>query len=169
MPPHAKSEDLEYLLHAENISRDYTDFIKNTVLPQFKKQYLLKLREIRVLHAIACSESAPYASHLSTLLRQDPATITRSLIVLIDNGYVVSEEDSKDARSKLLKTTAKGSEAAKHFLDVFNKMVQTAINTAGPDRFDQNHTALSQCLKSLAARAKAFKESQSMIHRAFKS
>jgi len=169
MPPHAESEDLEYLLHAENISRDYTDFIKNTVLPEFRKQYLLKLREIRVLNAIACSDSTPYASHLSDLLRQDPATITRSLIVLIDNGYVVSEEDCNDGRSKLLKTTPKGSEAARHFLDVFRKIVGTAINTAGADCFDHNHTALSQSLKVLASRAKAFKESQSLIHRALKS
>jgi len=168
MPPHVESKDLEYLLHAENISRDYIDFIKNTVLPEFGKQYPLKLREIRVLNAIACSDHAPYASHLSDLLRQDPATITRSLIVLIDKGYVVSEEDSKDARSKLLKTTPKGSAASRHFLDIFKKIVGAAINSAGADRFDHNHTVLSQSLRALASRAKAFKESQTMLHRALK-
>jgi len=169
MPPHEQCEDLVYFLHAENISRDYNDFIKNTVLPEFRKQYVLKLREIRVLTAIASCDKAAYASYLSDLLRQDPATITRSLIVLIDQGYVESEEDIKDARSKLLKTTQKGSDAADHFLNIFKKMIGSAINVSGPEHFDHNHNALTRSIKLLASRAKAFKEAQTTIHRALKN
>jgi len=169
MPPHEQCEDLVYFLHAENISRDYNDFIKNMILPEFRKQYALKLREIRVLTAIASCDKAAYASYLSNLLRQDPATITRSLIVLIDQGYVESEEDSKDARSKLLKTTQKGSDAADHFLDIFKKMIGTVVDISGAERFDHNHNALTRSIKLLASRAKAFKESQSSLHRALKN
>lgn len=168
-PPYEQCEDLVYFLHAENISRDYNDFIKNTVLPEFRKQYVLKLREIRVLTAIASCDKAAYASYLSDLLRQDPATITRSLIVLIDQGYVESEEDSNDARSKLLKTTQKGSDASGHFLDIFKKKIESVISVSDTERFDHNHNALTRSIKLLATRAKAFKELQPMLHRALKN
>lgn len=158
--------DLRYLHYAEWISSDYNEFVKKTVLPQFTKKYPLKLRETRVLNAIASARRPPSATHVSEILRQDPATITRSLVILIGKGYVVSEEDYNDGRSRLLKATPYGEEAAAHFLDIFNKIVGTATHSSNADRFDHDHTALTQSLELVASRARAFRESQRMLRRA---
>jgi DNA-binding MarR family transcriptional regulator len=165
MAPHQEIADLRYLSYAEWISGDYNEFVKKTVLPQFKKKYPLKLRETRVLNAIASSERAPSATYISDVLRQDPATITRSLVILIGNGYVVSEEDYNDGRSRLLKTTPYGAEAARHFLDIFRQIVGTAKHSSNAAQFNHDHNMLTESLQLVASRAKAFKESQRMLRR----
>ncbi len=158
--------DLRYLSYAEWICGDYNEFVKKTVLPQFKKRYPLKLRETRVLNAIAVAERPPSASYISDVLRQDPATITRSLVILIGKGYVVSEEDFNDGRSRLLKTTPTGAEAADYFLNVFNEVVGKATHATNGAQFNHDHGLLTQSLELVAKRARAFRESQRMLRRA---
>lgn len=166
MASHQEIADLRYLSYAEWISGDYNEFVKKTIMPQFKKKYPLKLRETRVLNAIASSKRPPSASYISDVLRQDPATITRSLVILIGNGYVVSEEDFNDGRSRLLKTTPYGEAAARHFLSIFSQLVGTATHSTNAARFNHDHNMLTESLKLVASRARAFKESQRMLKRA---
>ncbi len=158
--------DLRYLSYAERISGDYNEFLKKTILPQFQKRFSLKLRETRVLDAIAQSERPPTASHISDVLRQDPATITRSLVILIGKGYIISEEDYNDGRSRLLRTTQEGKDAAKYFLDVFDRVVGTAVHSSNSERFTHDHSKLIQSLELVSKRARAFRESQRMLRRA---
>jgi len=165
---YANLVDLRYLSYAEQISGDYNEFVKKTILPEFKKKYPLKLRETRVLVAIASADRAPTASYVSDILRQDPATITRSLVILVGNGYVLSEEDFNDGRSRLLRTTPKGANAAQHFLDVFNFVVGKAAHSSNSDQFDHDHNSLAICLETVAKRAQAFRESQHILRRALK-
>lgn len=162
---YADIADLRYLSYAEWISGDYNEFVKKTILPEFKKKYPLKLRETRVLTAIASSERPPSASHISDILRQDPATITRSLVILIGKGYIVSEEDYNDGRSRLLRTTPEGTKATEHFLGIFSQVVGKATHSSNGGQFNHDHSMLTQSLELVAKRARAFRESQPMLRR----
>lgn len=158
--------DLRYLAHAEWITGDYNEFVKKSVVPFFTKTYKLKIREIRVLNAIASSEDKnPTASQISEILRQDPATITRSLVILIGKGFVVSEEDFSDGRSRILKPTEKGQAAATHFLDIFGQIVEKAAETSDTYKFEYDNAMLTQSLQTVAKRARLLRESQRTLRR----
>lgn len=157
--------DLQYLSYAEWISGDYNEFVKKTILPVYKKKYPLKLREVRVLNAIASFEHPPSATYVSEVLRQDPATITRSLVILIGKGYVVSEADYNDGRSRLLITTPEGKQAADYFVEIFRDVVGKATHSSNFTKFEHDHNMLTQSLKLVASRAQAFKDSQRMLRR----
>lgn len=152
--------DLKYLSFAEWISGDYNDFVKKTVLPVFSKKYPLKLRETRVLNSIASSEYKTTASDVSENLRQDPATITRSLVILIGKGYIVSGEDIHDGRSRLLKPTDLGLEAHNCFLRIFKESIDQIVDNTGVEKFEFDDNSLTRSLELVALRAKAFRESQ---------
>ncbi|MDB2439883.1 MarR family winged helix-turn-helix transcriptional regulator [Hellea sp.] len=161
--------DLRYLSMAEWISGDYNEFVKKTVVPFFTKSYNLKLREIRVLNAIAASGSeSPTASFVSDVLRQDPATITRSLVILIGKGFVVSEEDFSDGRSRILKPTEKGKAAASHFVQIFSEIIEKAAETSDTYRFQYDNRMLVKSLEVVAHRARELRDSQRMLRRVFK-
>lgn len=158
--------DLRYLSFAEWISGDYHEFVKKSVVPFFTKTYKLKIREIRVLNAIASSEEkSPTASHISDVLRQDPATITRSLVILIGKGFVLSEEDFSDGRSRILKPTEKGEAAAAHFLQIFGQIIDKAAESSDKYRFEYDNAILTQSLKTVAQRAQLLRESQRNLRR----
>ena len=158
--------DLRFLSFAEWISGDYNEFVKKSVLPFFSKSYKLKIREIRVLNAIAASEeSNPTASHISDVLRQDPATITRSLVILIGKGFVVSEEDFSDGRSRILKPTEKGHAATAYFLKIFSEIIEKAAQTTDGYKIDYDQALLTQSLEAISRRARALRESQRALRR----
>ena len=160
--------DLRFLSYAEWITGDYNEFVKKSVVPFFNKTYKLKIREIRVLNAIASSEQKnPTASQISDVLRQDPATITRSLVILIGKGFVVSAEDFTDGRSRILKPTEKGQAAASHFLQIFGKLIDTAAKSSDAYKLEQDSAALTQSLKAVAQRARLLRESQRTLRRMF--
>ena len=160
-----KLADLNYLAYAEWISGDYIDFVKKSVLPTFTKTYKLKLREVRVLNAIAWGQGEVTGSDISEVLRQDPATITRSLVILIGEGYVASQENIRDGRSRILTPTQKGQAAADLFLDIFTR-AETHLRSKDPEiRSQQDHNLLTQSLVRVANRAKLFRESQRELSR----
>jgi len=162
--------DLRFLSFAEWISGDYNEFVKKSVLPFFTKSFKLKIREIRVLNAIAASEDKnPTASQISEVLRQDPATITRSLVILIGKGFVVSEEDFSDGRSRILKPTEKGEAAARHFLEIFGQIIEKAAESSDAYKFEHDNAMLTQSLESVARRARALRDSQRALRRMFKA
>jgi len=158
--------DLHYLSYAEWISSDYNEFVKKSVMPHFTKSYSLKLREARVLNAIAAAKNeSPTASQISDTLRQDPATITRSLVILVGKGFVISEEDFKDGRSRILKPTEKGAAASAHFVKIFSQILERAAQSSDKYKFGPDHTSLTQSLEAVANRAKALRESQRALRR----
>ena len=158
--------DLRFLSFAEWISGDYNEFVKKSVMPFFTKVYKLKIREVRVLNAIAASEgSNPTASHISDVLRQDPATITRSLVILIGKGFVVSEEDFSDGRSRILKPTEKGRAATARFLKIFGDLIEKAAETTSGYKIDHDPVLLTQSLEAISRRARALRESQRALRR----
>lgn len=157
--------DLRYLSYAEWISGDYIEFVKKSVLPSFNKRYKLKLREARVLNTIASATGTITGSDISEFLRQDPATITRSLVILIGEGYVTSHENLKDGRSRILKTTQKGQDASQFFLSIFSESETLMRSKESQIRFHHDDEALTQSLQLVAERAKLFRESQRELSR----
>ena len=158
--------DLRYLSYAEWISSDYNEFVKKSVLPHFAKSYNLKLREVRVLNAIAAvKDRSPTASQISDTLRQDPATITRSLVILVGKGFVVSEDDFKDGRSRILKPTEKGAAASAHFVKIFSRILEKASQLSDKYNFGSDDTSLAQSLEAVAKRARALRESERALRR----
>ena len=155
--------DLDYLSYAECICGDYNEFLKKIVLPIFKKRFPLKLREVRVLNMIASAGRPPSASQISYALRQDPATITRSLVILIGKGYILSEEDFLDGRSRLLKTTPEGAEAAMHFSEIFSDLVDKATHSTNGAHFNHDPRELPPSLDLVAKRAHALRESKRIL------
>ena len=160
--------DLRYFTFAEWISGDYNEFVKKTVVPFFTKSYNLKLREIRVLNAIAASGSdSATASYVAEVLRQDPATITRSLVILIGKGFVLSEEDFSDARSRILKPTEKGQAAASHFVQIFGEIIEKAAESSDTYKFEYDNNMMTSSMEAVAQRARALRESQRLLRRMF--
>lgn len=93
---------------AEQIYRDYLDVIKMVVVPEMDASSKLKLREVRVLMSLGYSTAAVSASELAEQLRQDPSTVTRSLVILVRGGYIKTFENQSDGRSKMIALTETG-------------------------------------------------------------
>lgn len=117
--------DLRIFSYAEWIAGDYLEFVKAVVMPLFKNSYGLKLREIRVLSTISIAGRNITASEIAEFLRQDPATVTRCMVVLIGKGFVESSENFSDGRSRILSITESGRKAADKFLNLFGNAVST--------------------------------------------
>lgn len=147
------SEDLKHLMYSEWVMADYTSVLKKSVMPIFTKRYPLKIREVRVLTNIVQAEDNPTLKDVSEYLREDPATITRSVIILTGNHYIKSETDNFDGRSRRLLATKKGEQAAKHFIFIFEQVLELATETLNEDLKNLNHYELERSLKVIAHRA----------------
>lgn len=117
------------MILAEQISKDYTEVLKLIVVPAVKALYDLKLREVRLVMGLGKSREAISASELADQLRQDPSTVTRSLIILVRGGFVTTVENEADGRSKMISLTDKGQAAARLCYDSFDDFL-TAIERA---------------------------------------
>jgi len=148
--------DLKYLLYSEWISSDYNVLLKKSVLPVFSKRFPLKLREIRILSSIVHAPEHPTSKDISVHLREDPATITRSAIILTGNEYITSEVDAYDGRNRRLVATEKGIEASAYFLEVFSDITAKQNAHLKSEHQDFDDTDLTKSLKVLTMRVKSF-------------
>lgn len=161
--------DLQYLSYSEWISGDYNDFVKKSILPAFNGKFKLKIRELRVLNSIAATEYDVSATEISEELRQDPATVTRSLVMLIGQGYVESFENFHDGRSKLLKLTEKGEAASRYFLSLFSYATAQLGKIEKESGVTFDHDKLTLALELVAKRAKSLRESQRKLAKLFEA
>jgi DNA-binding MarR family transcriptional regulator len=142
------SSELETMIVAEQVYRDYLDILKSSVIPEITKTYKLKIREMRVLACAAKLNGQISAADIATTLRQDPATITRSMVTLIGHGFVSTSESFSDGRSRVINLTDKGFNA----VDTYNSLVQKALTRATiiDDTFmsaDNLHTTKNMMIK----------------------
>ena len=112
---------------AEKISRDYLEFLKLSILPTIAKRYDVRLREFLAFICIGSALRPVSSSELATYMRQDPATMTRSNVVLIGKGYIRTSKSFGDSRVKILNITEKGQE----FLDFYKQLVDTKLEKIG--------------------------------------
>ena len=156
--------DLRAFSYAEWIVGDYMAFIKSVVMPVFTKTHKLKLREIRVLTTILISGRNITASEIAEFLRQDPATITRCMVVLIGKGYAESSENYSDGRSRILALTDSGKEAAQLFIDIFDEGIKTYDQTVQYSRSEpQPEDDIVRVLDSITLRVMEISEAKREI------
>ncbi len=153
-------KDYGYLSHTEWVSNDYSEFIKNAILPSFHKRYPLKLRELRMLLTIFEFNASKTPGEVAQYLRQDPATITRCMVSLIGNGYMVSKENFNDGRSRLLAVTEKGDEAGQYFFELFEIAMSTLPEA--PERTESD-TDIMQALETLTHRTEILHKRKKQI------
>ncbi len=116
--------DLQALALTEQISRDYLDVLREAIIPEIQKTYNLKLREVRLLLGLIYAGRPLSAAALSEFMRQDPATIARSSILLIGGDYVYTTPNLDDARIKNLHLTDKGKAAAEACRQAFDDALE---------------------------------------------
>ena len=114
------------MTYAEQMQKDYTDVLKAAVVPIVTKQFGIKIREIRVLVCAHQLGNRVAGTDIANALRQDPATITRSLITLVGLKFVETTDNYEDGRSRLILLTDKGNQA----VACFNKAFDEAISKA---------------------------------------
>ncbi len=118
--------ELDTMLLAEQIYRDYQDILKSSVIPVISKEYNLKIREMSVLAYAEKLNGRGSAADIAYSLRQDPATITRSMVTLIGLGFVTTSESFEDGRSRIITLKDKGLEAVERY----NSLVASALANA---------------------------------------
>lgn len=115
--------DVGLFFAAEQIFRDYQEFLKNAVLPGISERYNLKIRELLALVCIGSAVRPISARDLSEVMRQDPATMTRSNVVLIGKGFIVTSKSFEDNRVKVLTITPEGQEV----VDLYRELVSDTL------------------------------------------
>jgi len=117
-------DELKLITLSNQISSDYSRILKLIVLPTVNKDHKFRLRELRVLMCLGDTFVDVSAMDLAQELREDPSTITRSIVSLIRDGYIITEENRTDGRSKMIALTTKGKASAKQCSDVLRAFLQ---------------------------------------------
>ncbi len=110
MPEEAKLHGLFSAL-----STDYARLIKERILVKINCPKNYKIRDFQVLSAIYSSSKTMTASDVYRGTGLDPATVTRSVKLLKDNGHLDVEENEADTRSRFLVKTQKGEDLANSY------------------------------------------------------
>lgn len=116
--------DIELLSAAEQMARDYLDFLKNMVMPKMAQYCDLNLRELRVLSLLDTTEAVLSSTKIAEILRQDKATITRSMVILIQGDFVKTTENPQDARSRHVHLTQNGQQLATYYQTVLKDAIE---------------------------------------------
>jgi DNA-binding MarR family transcriptional regulator len=120
------ASELQTMIIAEQVYRDYMDILKSSVMPEIIETFGLKIRDIRILANAAEQNGRISAADIAHNLRQDPATITRSMVSLIGLGFVTTSESFEDGRSRVINLTDKGFEAVGLYNDLTHKALTKA-------------------------------------------
>lgn len=115
--------DIALFFAAEQIFRDYQEFLKNAILPGITDSYDIKIRELLALVCIGSAVRPISSRDLADVMRQDPATMTRSNVILIGQGYISTSKSFEDNRVKVLNITPKGQEV----VDLYRKLVAKVL------------------------------------------
>lgn len=152
--------DLALQSLCRQIAADYLSFIKTHVIKHVKGCRDINVRELMVLLLIDATAQKIMRSHqLATAMRVNAATISRSVYALVTKGYLVSEDDVYDSRSRVYMLTEK----SKIILENYRARCLEAIEEANARLHitKEDHDAIIQTgyetLYRLKDRAAAFK------------
>jgi len=128
-------DELGLVFASEQIFRDYKEFIKTSVMPEMQQHCDLRLREVLTLICIDSAVQPVSAKEVATIIRQDPATMSRSTLILIGKKYIVTLRNVNDHRAKILQVTPEGKKITSIFREVlserFGKLQNFIIPQAG--------------------------------------
>ncbi len=116
-----KFVDTTFQNYAEKISSDYDEIIKGIVLPALDSGGELKLRDLRVLTSIYFFEVPITPAQVAEILRYDPATVSRSIKKLEDQGFVTRSDNGQDKRSVRLHLTESGAELGHDYTEAIDQ------------------------------------------------
>jgi len=107
--------DVAFQVYSSQISEDYLAIIRKYVLPGLDTPKVFGIRELRTINCVYRHENDMTASLIATVLRYDPATITRAVNRLKQDGLVRTLENKYDARSAIIKTTEAGDKLTEQY------------------------------------------------------
>ncbi|WP_017932148.1 MarR family winged helix-turn-helix transcriptional regulator [Robiginitomaculum antarcticum] len=90
---------LVFQLLCRRISRDYLVFFKRHAVSKLTADPKIKLRELRILMCIEYLNRPSAPHEIVSVMRYDPATVTRAITILCRDGYtdhVVSDRDERE-------------------------------------------------------------------------
>lgn len=108
-------EELHIVFAAEQIFKDYKDFVKSAVMPYIEHRYKIRMREMLTLICVDSAVQPISAKEVATIIRQDPATMSRSTVILIGRKYISTLRNVNDHREKILQITTEGKDVTKTF------------------------------------------------------
>jgi len=148
-----ESSDLSFMTLAEKIYKDYVEAIKLIVADQINSENGLKLREVRVLMSLGYSTAAVSASELAEQLRHDPSTITRSLVILVKEGYIKTFDNEADGRSKMIALTTRGQKLAAKCQEIFDGFLSEIDGVDGLEESQSPDDIYLKRLEDISRRA----------------
>lgn len=107
---------------AEKIDSDYLYVVKKMVLPQLGDIAPVGLKEVRILSALLFYDKPLAPINIVSILRFDPATVTRSSILLEDQRMIDRHENVIDGRGILMTLTDKGAALAQKYIDTVQEV-----------------------------------------------
>ncbi|MGJ8564109.1 MAG: MarR family winged helix-turn-helix transcriptional regulator [Alphaproteobacteria bacterium] len=149
-----ESKDMDLFFMVGQIVRDYEEFIKNAVMPEITAKHEIKIRELLVLICIQSALQPVTSADIATVMRKDPATMTRSTLVLIGKKYITTMRSRTDNRGKILQMTDQGQAVILDYKNLMKKAEAVTNRRQSSDGRFVDDGALGQILQSIAQRAK---------------
>lgn len=135
-------EELGLVFASEQIFRDYKEFIKSSVMPELQHHCDLRLREVLTLICIDSAVQPVSAKDVATIIRQDPATMSRSTVILIGKKYIVTLRNVHDHRAKILQVTPEGKKITNIFRQIVSERFGKLDSYIIPRNTSSNMTQL---------------------------
>lgn len=153
----AQFADTTFLNYAEKIASDFTDIIKNRVIPEMDVDQNLKLRDLKVLASIHFFEIPISPAQIADILRIDPATVSRAVQKLEETELLNREENGRDKRSVRLKLTDKGIATARAYTEAIQSLFEELETGLLYGLSDEEKTGFMTVMVKISRRAEAMK------------
>lgn len=153
----ANFADTTFLNYAEKIVSDFSDIIKNRVIPKMEFSDNLKFRDYKVLASIHFFEMPISPAQIAEILRIDPATVSRAVQKLEETGLLNREENGRDKRSIRLKLTPTGIATARAYTAAIQKLFEELEKGLLYGLSDEEKTGFMTVMVKISRRAEAMK------------
>ncbi|MEP3889301.1 MAG: MarR family transcriptional regulator [Hellea sp.] len=148
---------------SEIIGKDINAIIRKYVVPKFTNECGLKHSELRILTCLSFYEAALTPADISSLLRYDPATVTRAVSLMEKAGFLTRENYVKDTRSVLLELTSKGTILASRYTECTKEILETLEDTLSYTLTREEKISSITLLYKLAERAKKMRQNSKYL------
>ena len=134
--------DSTFQVLSAQISANYLKFIKDRIIPELGEFSNIPLRELRTLIAISHFDEPIKGTQISKMLSYDPASVTRSTKWLIENDFISTSDNPKDARSIFYGLSETGIKLSELYREV-SWRAGIELNKAGLEQPGHRETLLA--------------------------
>ncbi len=135
------------------VGSDYVKLLKKTVLPQLNLPKPYTVRDLQILNTLYTSAKALTSTDVFRRTFLDPATVTRSTKQMINDGFILAEENESDSRSRFLTLSKSGRTLARTYNEKCQALFESKDLTISAPAL-QDIEKLERSLKSLQNRVK---------------